>query len=77
MFKISEFSKLSQVPAKTLRFYDQLVCSNRPIPIRIPVTAIIRAINWFFCTGYWPLKTSALRWSRSNSCFAKRCRLPK
>jgi len=24
MFKISEFSKLSQVPAKTLRFYDQL-----------------------------------------------------
>ncbi|MBB6729411.1 MerR family transcriptional regulator [Cohnella zeiphila] len=24
MFKISEFSRLSQVPAKTLRFYDQL-----------------------------------------------------
>ncbi|CAJ1001391.1 MerR family transcriptional regulator [Brevibacillus aydinogluensis] len=24
MFKISEFSKLSQVPAKTLRFYDQI-----------------------------------------------------
>lgn len=24
MFKISEFSKLSQVPVKTLRFYDQL-----------------------------------------------------
>ncbi|MFD3273836.1 MerR family transcriptional regulator [Paenibacillus dendritiformis] len=24
MFKISEFSKLSQVPAKTLRYYDQL-----------------------------------------------------
>jgi DNA-binding transcriptional MerR regulator len=24
LFKISEFSKLSQVPAKTLRFYDQL-----------------------------------------------------
>lgn len=68
MLRIGDFSKLSLVSVKTLRYYDELGLLK---PVRVDDATGYRSIQRISCPGStasWRSRTSACRWGRWGNC---------